>query len=73
MNDKKFDALRKKLDGMGLPQTLHPDSIELVDKLYNKLYKCLNDLVEKENKIKLMGTSNTNDSILNDRIESLTL
>jgi hypothetical protein len=39
MNDKKFENLRKKLDNIGCTQTLHPDSFELVQKLYNSLYQ----------------------------------
>lgn len=50
MDDKKFRALRKKLDSMGFPQTLNPDSFELVDHLYDKLYKCLNELDQERKK-----------------------
>ena len=41
MNDKKFESLRKKLDSIGFPQTLNPDSFELVDKMYTRLFKCM--------------------------------
>lgn len=39
MNDRKFENLRKKLDGIGCTQTLHPDSFDLVQKMYNLLYQ----------------------------------
>ena len=39
--EKKYESLRKKLDALGFPQTLHPDSLDLVDKLYNQLFKCM--------------------------------
>jgi len=44
MNDKKYESLRKKLDKLGFTQTLNPDSVELVDKLYNQLFKYMTEL-----------------------------
>ena len=44
MNDKKYESLRKKLDKLGFTQTLNPDSVELVDKIYSQLFKCMNEL-----------------------------
>jgi hypothetical protein len=42
MNDKKFENLRKKLDALGYVQTMNPDSFDLVQKLYNNLFQCMN-------------------------------
>jgi hypothetical protein len=42
INDPKYQALRKKLDEVGYTQTLHPDSIQLVEKLYKDQVTTLN-------------------------------
>lgn len=71
MNDKKFESLRKKLDSIGFPQTLNPDSFQLVDKMYSRLFKCMTEL-QQEKKKKADNKSSADTSILYDRIESLT-
>lgn len=37
--NKKFTTLRQNLDDMRFYQTLHPDSLDLVDNLFNALKK----------------------------------
>lgn len=49
INDPKYQALRKKLDDLGYTQTLHPDSIQLVDRLFKDQIATLAE-VEKERK-----------------------
>jgi hypothetical protein len=72
MNDKKFEALRKKLDILGFPQTLNPDSFELVDKMYSQLFKCMTELDQERKKRMDNAQSSADTVILYDRIESLT-
>ena len=42
INDPKYQSLRKKLDEFGYTQTLHPDSIQLADKLLRDQIAALN-------------------------------
>jgi hypothetical protein len=72
MNDKKFEALRKKLDILGFPQTLNPDTFELVDKMYSQLFKCMTELDQERKKRMDNAQSSADTVILYDRIESLT-
>lgn len=72
MNDKKFEALRKKLDILGFPQTLNPDTFELVDKMYSQLFKCMTELDQERKKRIDNAQSSADTVILYDRIESLT-
>jgi hypothetical protein len=44
VNDPKYLSLRRKLDELKYPQTLHPDSVELVDRLVKDLFKSMSDL-----------------------------
>lgn len=37
--NKLYTDLRIKLDNMGMHQTLHPDSVQLVDRLLKELVK----------------------------------
>jgi hypothetical protein len=41
INDPTYQSLRKKLDELGYTQTLHPDSIQLVERLYKDQLKAL--------------------------------
>ena len=53
IDDPKFMALRKKLDGLSYHQTLHPDSCELVERLLNehqKVYDKYSTLKNSQNK-----------------------
>ena len=59
MNDRKFESLRKKLDGLGYTQTMHPDSFELVQKLYNYLRETLEKLEEANKEKKKMNSSSS--------------
>lgn len=49
INDPKYQTLRKKLDELGYTQTLHPDSIQLVDRLFKDQQTVLLE-IDKEKK-----------------------
>ena len=59
MNDKKFENLRRKLDHTGFTQTLHPDSFELVQKLYNEYFKTLGEVDQLKKDMKKVNTSSS--------------
>jgi regulator of replication initiation timing len=49
--DPKYLSLRRKLDELKFTETLHPDSLDLVDRLYKELFKVMNDLqADRRNK-----------------------
>ena len=44
VNDPKYIALRKKLDELGYTETLHPNSIELVSRLFKDQKQALAEI-----------------------------
>lgn len=42
--DPKYLSLRRKLDELKFTETLHPDSVDLVDRLYKEFFKVMSDL-----------------------------
>jgi len=71
MNSKKFEGLRKKLDAIGCTQTLHPDSFELVQQLYNNLYKHMTEVHDLRTKMKEMNNTNSNSIDAEEHINNL--
>ena len=50
-NDSRFHKLRRQLDEFKYTQTLHPDSVELVERLLKDQLRALGDLDKERKKV----------------------
>jgi hypothetical protein len=69
-SDPKYQSLRRKLDEFGYTQTLHPDSLDLVSRLFRDQMQVLDEIDKLKSKPKTAPSSTTT-MVLDLQVEKL--